>query len=135
MNPIQYILQHFPFMVLDGAMATELERRGADLNNSLWSAQLLLENPEWIADVHREYFEVGADCAITASYQATIEGFVQKGLTEQEAIHLIQQSVQLAVEARDQFGHIMYRNIVPSNRSKVQQIRYNRLMIMIVLSQ
>ncbi|WIM40208.1 homocysteine S-methyltransferase [Paenibacillus sp. PK4536] len=103
MNPIQYILQHFPFMVLDGAMATELERRGADLNNSLWSAQLLLENPEWIADVHREYFEVGADCAITASYQATIEGFVQKGLTEQEAIHLIQQSVQLAVEARDQF--------------------------------
>lgn len=103
MNPIQYILQHFPFMVLDGAMATELERKGADLNNSLWSAKLLVENPEMIADVHREYFEVGADCAITASYQATIEGFVQKGLTEQEAIHLIQQSVQIAVEARDQF--------------------------------
>lgn len=103
MNPIQYILQHFPLMVLDGAMATELERQGADLNDSLWSAKLLIENPEFIADVHRQYFEVGADCAITASYQATIEGFVAKGFTEQEAIHLIQKSVQIAIEARDQF--------------------------------
>lgn len=103
MNPIQYILQHFPLVILDGAMATELERKGADLNDSLWSAKLLIENPELIADVHRQYFEAGADCAITASYQATIEGFVQRGLSEPEAIDLIQKSVRLAVEARDQF--------------------------------
>ncbi|WP_458119658.1 homocysteine S-methyltransferase [Paenibacillus sp. Z6-24] len=103
MNPIQSILEQYPVMILDGAMATELERSGADLNDSLWSARLLLDNPEAIRQVHHRYFEAGADCAITASYQATIPGFVQRGWSEQEARELIRRSVQIAVEARDSF--------------------------------
>ena len=38
-------LQAQGFVVLDGALATELEARGADLNHALWSAKLLNENP------------------------------------------------------------------------------------------
>jgi homocysteine S-methyltransferase len=53
--------------------------------------------------VHFDYFRAGADCVITASYQATIEGFAKRGLTEAEAIALIQKSVWLAKEARDEF--------------------------------
>jgi homocysteine S-methyltransferase len=53
--------------------------------------------------VHLDYFKAGADCAITASYQATIEGFEKRGLTKQEAIDLIQKSVRIAIEARDEF--------------------------------
>jgi hypothetical protein len=34
------------FVVLDGGLATELERRGADLSDPLWSAKQLLEGPE-----------------------------------------------------------------------------------------
>jgi homocysteine S-methyltransferase len=45
----------------------------------------------------------GADCAITASYQATLEGFKKRGLTESKAIELIQKSVKLAKQARDEF--------------------------------
>jgi homocysteine S-methyltransferase len=56
-----------------------------------------------IERVHFDYFEAGADCATTASYQATIEGFTRRGLSEKEAIALIQKSVQLARDARDQF--------------------------------
>ena len=41
-------LQAQRFVVLDGALATELEVRGADLNHALWSAKLLNENPELI---------------------------------------------------------------------------------------
>lgn len=103
MNPIASILNYYPALVIDGALATELERRGYDLKDSLWSAKILLEQPDAIKGLHYDYFKAGADCAITASYQATVEGFVKRGLNEKEAISLIQKSVKLAIEARDKF--------------------------------
>jgi homocysteine S-methyltransferase len=89
--------------ILDGALATELERRGADLNNPLWSARVLLEAPELIREVHLDYFRAGADVATTASYQATSDGFLSIGLQEPEAVQLMMLSVQLACEARNQY--------------------------------
>ncbi|WP_121641781.1 homocysteine S-methyltransferase [Bacillus vallismortis] len=103
MNPIQHILDTYPLIVLDGAMATELERKGCDLNDSLWSAKILMEEPELIKQVHTDYFAAGADCAITASYQSTFEGFAARGLSEAEARRLIEMSVSIAAEARDEF--------------------------------
>ena len=103
MNPIASILDLQPALVIDGALATELERRGCDLKDSLWSAKILLEQPEQIKQVHYDYFKAGADCAITASYQATIAGFAKRGLSEAEAIALMKKSVTLAKEARDEF--------------------------------
>ena len=103
MNPLSRLLQEFPFLVLDGAFATELERRGCDLNDPLWSAKVLLEQPDIIGQVHTEYFEAGADFAITASYQASVEGFQRRGLTGAQALGLIQRSVGIAREARDRF--------------------------------
>jgi len=103
MDPIASILDLYPALVIDGALATELERLGCDLKDDLWSAKILLEQPEIIRQVHLDYFKAGADCAITASYQATIEGFTKRGLTESEAIALIQKSVKLANQARDEF--------------------------------
>ncbi len=103
MNPIESILDHYPVLVIDGALATELERRGCNLKDDLWSAKILLEQPEKIKQVHYDYFKAGADCAITASYQATMEGFSKRGLSEPEALALIQKSVRLAIEARDEF--------------------------------
>jgi homocysteine S-methyltransferase len=101
-NPVTSILDQYPVLVIDGALATELERRGCDLQDDLWSAKILLEQPEVIKQVHLDYFKSGADCAITASYQATIEGFAKRGLNEQESIDLIQKSVKLAIVARDE---------------------------------
>jgi homocysteine S-methyltransferase len=103
MNPIESILDRYPALVIDGALATELERRGYDLKDDLWSAKILLEQPEAIKQLHYDYFKSGADCAITASYQATIEGFMKRGLNEEQALALIQKSVKLAAEARDEF--------------------------------
>lgn len=103
MDPIETILAHNKVMILDGAMATELERAGCDLNDPLWSAKVLLEAPELIKAVHASYFAAGADCAITASYQATFEGFARRGLSEREAADLMRLSVRLAIEARDEF--------------------------------
>lgn len=103
MNPIASILDVQPALVIDGALATELEHRGYDLKDDLWSAKILLEQPEAIQQLHYDYFKAGADCAITASYQATVAGFMKRGLSEKESIDLIQKSVQLAIGARDEF--------------------------------
>jgi homocysteine S-methyltransferase len=90
-------------LLLDGALATELERRGADLNDPLWSARLLIEQPDLIRQVHRDYFEAGADVATSASYQATFEGFARRGLDATQAAALMRLAVRLAVDARDAF--------------------------------
>ena len=90
-------------MILDGAFSTELERRGCDLNDPLWSAKILMENPEAIGAVHTDYFEAGADCVITSSYQATYEGFMSRGLSEDQARELITSSITIAADARDRF--------------------------------
>ncbi|OIK07633.1 homocysteine S-methyltransferase [Bacillus sp. MUM 116] len=90
-------------MILDGALATELERHGCDLDDPLWSAKVLLENSEVIYQVHADYFRAGADCAITSSYQATIDGFSERGISEKEAVDLIRRTVSLARKARDDF--------------------------------
>lgn len=103
MNPIDNLLNRQRIGILDGAMATELEARGCDLNDALWSARVLLEQPELIRAVHLDYFNAGADFAITASYQATVEGFAKRGLSREQALGLIKKSVQLAQEARDEF--------------------------------
>ena len=57
--------------VLDGGLSTALEQRGADLSGALWTARLLGEDPELIADAHRAFYLAGAQVATTASYQAT----------------------------------------------------------------
>jgi homocysteine S-methyltransferase len=103
MNPIAAILDSFPLIVLDGALATELEARGADLRDPLWSARVLIEQPDMIRQVHTDYFAAGADVAITASYQATFQGFGARGYTHEQAADLMRLSVRLAVEARDAF--------------------------------
>lgn len=47
-NKLEPFLARQGYVLLDGALATELEYRGADLNDLLWSAKLLLEAPELI---------------------------------------------------------------------------------------
>ena len=102
-NPIQSFLNFQDALILDGGLATELEARGCDLKDELWSARLLLENPALIQQVHYDYFQAGADCGISASYQATIPALMARGLSETEAIELIHLSVRLVMAARDQF--------------------------------
>lgn len=90
-------------VILDGGLATELERLGADLNDPLWSAKVLAEAPHLIERVHYDYFRAGADVATTATYQATFEGFARRGIGKKAAADLMSTSVGLARDARDRF--------------------------------
>ena len=84
-------------------MATELEARGCNLADSLWSAKVLVENPDLIREVHLDYYRAGAQVAITASYRATPAGFAARGLDEAQSRALIGKSVELARKAREAY--------------------------------
>ncbi|WP_043268037.1 homocysteine S-methyltransferase [Streptomyces sp. CT34] len=86
-------------VVLDGGLSNQLESAGHDLGDALWSARLLAEEPEAVVLAHLAYYEAGAQVAITASYQATFEGFARRGIATEEAAALMGRSVALAREA------------------------------------
>jgi homocysteine S-methyltransferase len=87
--------------VLDGGLATELERRGLDLADPLWSARALLDRPALVELVHRDYLAAGADVITTVTYQATVPGLLARGLTEADAVDLLRAGVTIARRARD----------------------------------
>ena len=91
-------------LISDGGLATELEARGHDLSDPLWSARLLAEAPQEIVAVHAAYFRAGATIATTASYQASFDGFAAHGIDRREAAGLLRRSVELAKAAREEAG-------------------------------
>ncbi|MGW1064940.1 homocysteine S-methyltransferase [Streptomyces aureus] len=86
-------------VVLDGGMSNQLEAAGHDLGDALWSARLLEDRPEAIVEAHLAYYEAGADVAITASYQATFDGFARRGIPRERVAGLLALSVGSAREA------------------------------------
>ncbi|WP_237555468.1 homocysteine S-methyltransferase [Streptomyces sp. DvalAA-14] len=86
-------------MVLDGGLSNQLAAQGCDLSDALWSARLLADAPEHIEAAHTAYLRAGARVLITASYQATYEGFARRGIGRPEASRLLRHSVELARRA------------------------------------
>jgi homocysteine S-methyltransferase len=84
-------------------LSNALADRGHVLADDLWTARLLRDAPEEIVAVHRAYFDAGAQVATTASYQASVGGFVAAGIDEAEARRLIVRSVTLAREAANSY--------------------------------
>jgi homocysteine S-methyltransferase len=89
-------------LVLDGGLATELERQGHDLSSELWSARVLADDPAAVVAAHRSFFAAGAQVATTASYQVSAEGFARVGQDGLAVSRLLRRSVRLAREAADE---------------------------------
>lgn len=101
MGKFKDLLEGQDYIILDGALGTELEKRGYDVSGKLWSAKYLLENPQVIQDLHETYLQAGADILTTSSYQATVQGLEDFGLSEKVALDTIALTVDLAKAARD----------------------------------
>jgi homocysteine S-methyltransferase len=97
---VGFLASDAPAVVLDGGLATELEARGHDLADALWSARLLLDDPDAIVAAHRSFFRAGAVVATTASYQASFPGLAARGLGRAAAERVLRRSVELADAAR-----------------------------------
>lgn len=101
MSALRFGMPAAGVLISDGGLATELEARGHDLSDELWSARLLAEAPDEILAVHEAFFRAGAQFATTASYQASFEGFARRGIDRADAERLMRRSVELAKSARD----------------------------------
>jgi S-methylmethionine-dependent homocysteine/selenocysteine methylase len=66
MGLITDLLGRQAVIILDSAMGTELESRGADISLPLWSAGALVENPDTVRQIHIDNIDAGADI-ITAN--------------------------------------------------------------------
>jgi homocysteine S-methyltransferase len=107
-NPEQVAARFKQCRVLDGGLATELERHGLSLGGQLWSGQAILDQPASVLAVHRSYLHTGADILLTASYQVSAMGFAAQGISHADAdvaaSGALRQSVALARQAAEQAG-------------------------------
>lgn len=88
-------------IVLDGGLGTALESRGIDLSHELWSADLIRDDAQTLAEVHAEFIAAGARIVTTASYQATPLGFASAGISAEEGREIISRSVEIARSAAE----------------------------------
>jgi S-methylmethionine-dependent homocysteine/selenocysteine methylase len=87
-------------LLLDGAMGTELSRRGVSTRLPIWSAQALIENPKMVCRIHEDYIRAGAEIITTNTFRTTTRALNKKGLGTR-AKELTDLAVALAKEARD----------------------------------
>lgn len=85
-----------PFAVLDGGLSTALELLGHRPSGLLWTAQLVVDQPQVITAAHRSFVEAGADIVISSSYQASVAGFGRAGLSPAAATRALLSTTELA---------------------------------------
>ncbi|WP_129786724.1 homocysteine S-methyltransferase [Promicromonospora panici] len=105
-------------LITDGGLATELEMRGHDLSDDLWSARLLADAPDEIKAAHLAFFRAGAVIATTASYQASFDGFEARGIGRDDAVRLLRRSVELAQAARDELAQAARDELAGDGRER-----------------
>lgn len=89
--------------LLDGSIGQELVKRAGKAPTPLWSTMVMIDQPEILRDVHREYFNVGASVATTNTYPVLYDRLVREGLEDQIET-LWAQAIKSACSARDTHG-------------------------------
>ncbi|MEV0727342.1 homocysteine S-methyltransferase family protein [Polymorphospora sp. NPDC050346] len=89
--------------LLDGAMATELQRHGRSMRDPLWSSEALGDaaGRTLVRDVHERYLAAGAGVVTANTLRCNRRTLDRAGLDEPAARHLVEIAVRLAVTARD----------------------------------
>ncbi|MEM9716033.1 MAG: homocysteine S-methyltransferase family protein [Pseudomonadota bacterium] len=89
--------------ILDGSIGQELVKRLGEAPTPLWSTNVMLEDPDLVADVHLDYFKVGAEIATLNTYPVLRDRLRNNGIEDKfEALHKAAQTH--ALKARDKFG-------------------------------
>tara|TARA_Y100000992_G_scaffold274279_1_gene217024 strand:- start:282 stop:1199 length:918 start_codon:yes stop_codon:yes gene_type:complete len=70
-NIVKEKLDNGKLVILDGAMGSELEKNGAQMDKKLWCGTSSIKFPEIVKKVHEDYIEAGADVITTNTYAST----------------------------------------------------------------
>lgn len=100
LDPLRARLVRGETILLDGAMGTELDRRGVATPLPLWSAQALIDAPEVVRAIHEDYLRAGADVITANTFRTTARTMRRAKRKEEEAVRLTRLAVDLAREAR-----------------------------------
>ena len=100
MSDLRQRLDRGEVIVLDGAMGTELERRGVPMDDAAWSAAALITHPDTVREVHEDYIRAGADVIITNTF-ATARHVLEPAEMGEQFRELNTHAVTLAKQARE----------------------------------
>lgn len=100
MATLQERLDNKEVIILDGAMGTELERRGVPMHDQIWSGAAVVSHPEVVRETHEDYIRAGADVIITNTFASSRYMLAAAGL-EERVQEMNTRAVTLAKQARD----------------------------------
>src|SRR3989344_5384837 len=90
-------------IILDGAMGTELQRRGVQTKLPLWSAQALIDNPQVVQKIHQDYIDAGAEIITTNTFRTNVRT-IKRSALKKTARLLTKTAVNLALSAVKKSG-------------------------------
>ena len=86
-------------LILDGAMGTELMRRGIELPLPLWSSMSNIDQYNQVINIHKDYIESGSDVITTNTFRTTPRTFIKAGYSINEAEIISKQCSNMAIKA------------------------------------
>ena len=128
-NIVKEKLDNGKLVILDGAMGSELEKNGAQMDKKLWCGTSSIKFPEIVRKVHEDYIEAGADVITTNTYASThismknygfensIEEYNKKSvLIAKEAVENSKKNIAIAgsVSASGSFFKLGIKTMIPN---------------------
>jgi homocysteine S-methyltransferase len=86
-------------VIMDGGLGTEILRRGYNTSLPLWSAEILITNPQIVKEIHKDYINAGAEIIITDTFRTTRRSFYKKNIHGRKAKELTILACDLACQA------------------------------------
>ena len=90
-------------ILFDGGMGREIQQRRPQAAHGLWSASVLLDEPDLVVEIHREYIDAGA-VVITTNNYATIPSYLSKAGMQDRYRELTRLAATLARRAVRESG-------------------------------
>ena len=97
-------MREVPFILLDGAIGTELERAGYRTSLPLWSAMAAIEVPQLLEDLHTAYLRAGAQILTANTFRTTRYTMAMEKQADLVP-ELVARAIRIAQRASDACGH------------------------------
>ncbi|MBC8294993.1 MAG: homocysteine S-methyltransferase [Pelagibacterales bacterium] len=85
--------------LLDGSLSYPLEKQGYNLNKKLWTGDALINDPNVIKKIHKDYLVAGVDFISTSTYQISYKTLKEMGYNFNEIKDVFKRSVDLVEDA------------------------------------
>ena len=86
-------------LIMDGAMGTELMRRGIELPLPLWSSMSNIKQYDQVMNIHKDYIDAGSDILTTNTFRTTPRTFIKAGYSQNESEIISEQCCNMAIKA------------------------------------